>query len=60
MEKFTKKSITIDDEFVPPPNTELLYLDNQLVLSKGYMMGIVASSGVGKSQICEYFYLNSS
>ena len=55
MSEFTKKSITINDEFVPPPNTELLYLDNQLVLSKGYMMGIVAASGVGKSQICEYF-----
>lgn len=55
MPEFIKKSITINDEFVPPPNTELLYLDNQLVLSKGYMMTIVALSGTGKSHISEYF-----
>lgn len=55
MSDFIKKSITIHDEFVPPLHTELLYLDHQLVLSKGYMMGIVAASGIGKSQMCEYF-----
>lgn len=55
MSDFIKKSVTINSEFVPIPETHILSYKDTFLLSKGNMMTIVALSGTGKSHISEYF-----